>query len=138
MQPDSRFYLQPLKKLRPDSEVWFTKQPLGQNSIGNIGKNMAVRCSLSSDKKTNHSARKTAIAALLHDNIAPTSVIQLTGHKNIQSLNSYSTLSYNQQEDISRALSNHVAAFSGQPDLGNNMPTDKCEDYETIAISPGL
>ena len=63
-------------------------------------------------EKTNHSARKTAIQTLLHADVAPTAVMQLSGHKNIQSLNSYSHLSIDQQRKLSNVLassSNYVS-----------------------------
>ena len=127
MQPESRFYLQPMKN--PKSEQWFTRNPMGENSIGNIGRNMASRCNLSSHRKTNHSARKTLIETLLHSDVPPTSVMQLTGHKNVQSLNSYSSLSVDQQESMSRAISKHIAGSSDLEDNDNSI---------TMPLSPAL
>ena len=72
MEPDSSFYLQPIKCSITDT--WFTHQPLGKNSIGSLAENMARRCKLPSDKKTNHSARKTVIERLLHDDVLLTSI----------------------------------------------------------------
>jgi hypothetical protein len=40
-----------------------------------------------------------------HANVAPTDVAQLSGHKNFQSLNSYSKVSINQQKNMSHILS---------------------------------
>jgi len=104
--PSDRFYLQPLKA--PKNEIWFSKQPLGKNSLGNIASNMAAEAGFSGVKKTNHSARKTAIQTLLHQEVPPTSVMQLTGHKNVQSLNSYNSLSMDQQRNMSLTLSNQM------------------------------
>ena len=80
----ARFYLQPLKN--PKNDFWFANQPLGIHTIGNIAKNMAEQAGL-------HSTRKTAIQTLLHSQIPPTEVMQLTGHKNSQSLNAQSLIS---------------------------------------------
>jgi hypothetical protein len=109
-QPDSRFYLQPIKS--PKTSIWFSIQPLGKNTIGNIARNMAKQAKLPSTRVTNHSGRKTAIKTLLHSNVAPTDVIQITGHKNVQSLNAYSHLSMDQQHAISNMLSSHAAGPS--------------------------
>jgi hypothetical protein len=94
-QPLSRVYLKPI--VGPRTELWYSSQPMGKNVIGSIAKTMAQQCNLPAGRKTNHSGRKTAIQTLLHSNVAPTDVVQLTGHKNLLSLNSYSKLSTDQQ-----------------------------------------
>ena len=58
-------------------------------------------------RKTNHSARKTIITTLTNNNVPETEIIQLTGHRNLQSLNSSSL----QQKEMSHALS----AYSAPP-----------------------
>ena len=108
-QQDSRFYPQPVKAVNLSaSKILFTSQPMGENTIGNIGKKMSEQANLQCQRKTNHSPRKMAIETLLHSKIEPTSVIQLTGHTNIQSLNSYAVLSTNQQQHMSNILSCHI------------------------------
>ena len=47
----------------------------------------------SRSKVANHSARKTGLSNLLHNDISPLHVQQLSGHKNIESLNDYHTAS---------------------------------------------
>lgn len=49
--------------------------------------------------------KPSAVQALLNAEVPPTSVMQLTGHKNVQSLNSYSSLSLPQQQMMSNTLS---------------------------------
>jgi hypothetical protein len=136
----SRFYLQPLKK--PAGYVWYSCQPLGKNSIGNLAKRMSAEAGL--EKKTNHSGRKTAIQTLLHAEVPPTNVMQLTGHKNIQSLNSYSSVSLKQQEAMSKTLSSWVPILpkpkpntqettqhsEAEPSLNDEIDSDV--DYEEI------
>jgi hypothetical protein len=114
-QSDSRFYLQPI--LKPKSAIWFSKQPIGVNSIGTIANKMSKAAGLS--KKSNHSARKTAIQTLLHANVSPTDVVQITGHKNVQSLNSYSHLSNDQQKNISSILSKNTSNNDQQTSKSN-------------------
>lgn len=69
---------------------------------------MFASAGLKYDRKTNHSGRKTAIQNLLHAGIAPTDVQQLSGHRNVQSLNAYSTLSSDQQHKLSTILSSSI------------------------------
>ena len=69
-------------------------------------KDCAETANVGLDKRiTNHSARKTLVQTLQDRNVPPTQIIQVTGHKNLQSVNNYSTLREKQQEDISTILS---------------------------------
>ena len=87
LQICARFFRQPLNN--PKDDTWSVSQPLGRNTLGNLGKKMAVKADLRG-KKTSHSARKTSLQTLLHANVRPTKVMQLSRHKNIQPLNAYS------------------------------------------------
>ncbi|WAR09390.1 hypothetical protein MAR_019348 [Mya arenaria] len=60
------------------------KEPVGENTFRGIMKNMAEKDELPG-RKTNHSARKTTCTRLLLHGVAPTTIRQLTGHKNLQS-----------------------------------------------------
>ena len=56
---------------------------------------------------TNHSARKTQIQHLVDNEFAPSVVAQLSGHKNLKSLDSYMTASKKQQKAMSLTLSHN-------------------------------
>jgi hypothetical protein len=84
-------------------DVWFSTQLLGKNAISNLAKRMSEAAGF--EKKINHSRRKTTVQTLLRAEVPPTSIMQLTGHKNVQSLNSYSSLSILQQQQMSNTLS---------------------------------
>ena len=105
--PDCRFYLKPHDT--PTTNVWFTKQPIGKNGIGFIAKKMALDAQLPTVNRKNHSGRKMAIQTLLHAGIPPTDVIQFTGHKNVQSLSSYSHMSIDQQRNVSNLLTTKLS-----------------------------
>ena len=104
-RPEDPYYISTHSRGHPrPGEQWFRRQPIGVNKLGSIMKNMASAAKLSSEKKlTNHSARKHLVQKLNNQNIPLT---QITGHRNIQSVNSYSTLSENQQRHISGILNN--------------------------------
>ena len=55
--------------------------------------------------KTNHSGRKTLVQKLRDNNVPPNHMVQVTGHKNLQSVNYYSSLRERQMENISKILS---------------------------------
>ncbi len=68
---------------------------------------MAASAGLSGEKTTNHSARKTMVTCLTKNSVPETQIIQLTGHKNLQSLNSYKKASLQQQKEMSHVLSSY-------------------------------
>ena len=49
-------------------------------------------------KITYHSLRKTMCTTLLHKAVAPTMIMQLSGHKNMASVNNYAVASHQQQK----------------------------------------
>ena len=55
--------------------------------------------------KTNHSGRKTLVQKLQDNNVPPNQIVQVTGHKNLQSVNYYSLLRERQMENISKIMS---------------------------------
>ena len=129
-EPDSRFYLTPLQK--PKDSVWFAAAPMGKNSICNIAKKMALDAGLQEKNKTNHSARKTTVQTLLHANVPPTDVVQLTGHRNTQSLNSYSHMSAVQQKSVSHLLSKRMSQ-------GSEKITSQSEAHTSnVEIAPAI
>ena len=61
--------------------------PLGVNSLRSMVKNMLAASQVQSDKKlVNHSTRKHLVLKLVDSNIPPNEIVQITGHKNINSL----------------------------------------------------
>ena len=72
MKPDSPLYLAVVKS--PKTEVWYKRQSLGIHSLGQT------------TPHTNHSARRTMITALRHENVSPLDISQLSGHKNLKSI----------------------------------------------------
>ena len=79
---------------------WFKAQV---NKLSNIMKDMTQAAGISG--KTNHSGRKTLVQKLQDSGVPPNQIIQITGHKNLQSVNNYSSLREKQMESISRILS---------------------------------
>jgi len=82
------FYLSIKANRKLDDNVWFKVQPVGENKINNMMKSIVADTILeSSDKKfTNHSVRKTVVRKLKKANIKRSGIVNVTGHKNIQSL----------------------------------------------------
>ena len=71
-------------------------------------KTMAEKAGVDAKHLTNHRGRKRMIQKLNDEGVPPTHIMQISGHKNVQSLNNYSTLSERQQKNISNILSGHT------------------------------
>ena len=98
MADDSPFYLAVNTEVPKAGKKWFKAAPLGVNSLRSIVKNMLAASQVHSDKKlVNHSTRKHLVQKLVDNNIPPNEIVQITGHKNVNSLNNYSAISDRRQ-----------------------------------------
>ena len=77
----------------------------GHQFIEKVHEDYDRKCWYKWGKTTNHSARKTMITKLVENDTNPLHVAQLTGHKNIKSLDSHSIASKKQQRDMSHLIS---------------------------------
>uniref|UniRef100_A0A8W8NL87 ZMYM2-like/QRICH1 C-terminal domain-containing protein n=1 Tax=Magallana gigas TaxID=29159 RepID=A0A8W8NL87_MAGGI len=109
-EPNDPFYIAtrtiPLSDKKSDK--WFMKQKLGVNKIGKIMGKMIEKCpqiAESGKRLTNTSTRKYCVQKLRENNIAPTDIMQVTGHKNVNSINNYSEITVTKQKEMSKILS---------------------------------
>ena len=72
--------------------------------LNRIMKELADRSGIQG-RKTNHSAQKTMVQTLCTANISDSTIMQLSGHKNVSNLNHYNKSSLDQQQSISTLLS---------------------------------
>ncbi|XP_048253243.1 uncharacterized protein LOC125381091 [Haliotis rufescens] len=91
------------------SKKWFRGQPVGINKLGSFMKSMAKAAGLTdggpqAKRLTNHSARKYVVQKLCDAGVPSNQVMQISGHKNVQSLNDYSSLNSNQHRTISKII----------------------------------
>ena len=70
---DSLFYLASIVK--PSSNIWFKKQPLGRNSLGSFMKSMSDAAGLTG-RHTNLSVRRTMISTLRKENVEPLHLLE--------------------------------------------------------------
>ena len=74
-------------------------QPIGVNKLNSLMENCAQLPGIGCEKrKTNHNVRKTLAQKLQDNNIPPTEIVQITDHKNLQSVNNYSSLREQQHQ----------------------------------------
>ena len=72
---------------------------MGVNKSNNIMKDVTQAAGISNSGKTNHSGRKTLVQKLQDSGIPPNQITQImAGHKNVQSVNNYSSLREKQME----------------------------------------
>lgn len=110
--PDDPFYLATHTQqcAMTHKDQWFKRQPIGVNKLGSIMKRMTTSAGIVGEKKlTNHSARKHLVQKLSENNVPANQIMQITGHKNIQSINNYSSLNEIQHRNNSSILSNPTA-----------------------------
>ena len=81
----------PISKFNRSEKIWYLNQILGRNSSKT--NEVVTPSSASPLKVANHNARKTGLSNLLRSDINPLMVQQLSGHKNLESLISYYTVS---------------------------------------------
>ena len=106
-KPEAPFYLAVKQKRRADDQICYMRSPLGKNQLGKFLSDAVSAAGLQSGKRrlSNHSVRKTSIGRLLDANFPENYVMQLSGHKNIQSLSAYKSASLSHQRQMSDALS---------------------------------
>lgn len=116
--PDSPFYLSPKRgKL---GSLWFSNAPVGKNKLAAMMKEMAAKAGLNVEGQggriRNHTMRKSLVKTLKKNNIPDTDIALITGHKNIQSINDYNTLDYDELETVSHTLSGYKSKQNVQID----------------------
>ena len=75
---------------------------MGVNKLNSLLKTMAQKAELDTSNLSNHSARKRMIQKISEQNVPPTHIMQVSDHKNVQSINNYGSVQ--QQRDISQVL----------------------------------
>ena len=124
--PESPFFLAVRHGRKPDDPIWFLNSPMGKNKIGRFLSSATKNLPLSTGGKlTNHSVRKTCIKTLLDSGVSHNSVVQLSGHKNLKSLDSYAVASQQQQRQMSKILSGKE---NTQPKASKKSPKKQTSD----------
>ena len=81
---------------------------MGDHKIGQLMKDMAFKYGLTAPtgkKITNHSSRKTCVQKLKNAGVPRDKIIDVTGHQNVLSLNSYEGDDENQARELSNIIS---------------------------------
>lgn len=115
--PGFPFYVTICHNRKPNSEIWYKAQPLGDHTLETLMKKMAQTAQIPG-RKTNTSARKTTCTRLLHSGVAASTIKQLTGHKNIASVENYAVAS----KDMQHEMSNILCGINPNTNISNRTP----------------
>jgi hypothetical protein len=122
---------------------WFKKNALGVNKLNSLMKTMAEKAGLGPNI-SNHSGRKTMMQTLTNNDIPPTDIVQLSGHKNLQSVTNYSTVTQNQQKRMSRALANlatgeesSTSSIKSTPEIEQQQQQQQQQQQHAMALFSG-
>jgi len=95
-QPDSPLFLAINHKRMSGSQIWYCNSPLSKNAIAKFPVNAAKAAGLPGNI-SNRSVRKTCISRLMDADLPENYVAQLSGHKNLKSLDAYKSASQSHQ-----------------------------------------
>jgi integrase len=73
----------------PMYPVWYTRAPLGKNTLSNLMTNISKLAHLSMNY-TNHSIRATSITEMDEAGVASGHIMRISGHKSEASIKNYS------------------------------------------------
>ena len=100
------FYLQPLVRLQ--SDIWFSMTRMGENTIGDLMKEMknnSPLCLICPNKKLrNRSARETLVKKLQKNGVQSMKIISIAGHSTTKGLQSYDEGDETQQHILSNII----------------------------------
>ena len=106
---DSPFWL--AINYNPSNGKFLKSQKMGIKKINGFMKAMVEKISdANGEKYTNHSNRKTLITTLLGNNIERSDIGQLSGHRNVQSLDSYASTPHETQRRMSSIISKRMCS----------------------------
>ena len=124
---DAPFYLAVNNVKSGSGKPWFKKAPVGVNKLNTLMKIIAQKAGLGPNFK-NHSGRITMIQTLVNNDVPPTDIMPLSGHKNFQSITSYSTVSQKQQLNMSHTL---IGLSSGEI-AGSSIPEKRKHQFDEL------
>ena len=120
---EKSLWQRPLDKLNPlqkiGQQIWYYRAPLGEKKLGNMMAAMSIKYQLS-QRYTNHSVRVTSLQLMEDNNIEGRHIVRISGHKSIESINSYARrLSAARKRKISQIFSNHASTTQLTPTFRN-------------------
>ena len=128
LHPDlDALWQKPRHKIDLNNEVWYCRTPIGTNTLSQMMSRISDALNLSR-RYTNHSIRSSAITCLSNAGVATRHIMNLTGHKNPNSIKSYNRDSSEaQKRAYSKCLQNQL--YEDVPHTSND--NDESTEYQT-------
>ena len=125
LNPDNEALFQkPLSKYHKDGAVWYGKTPIGVNQLYEFMPRLSAEAGLSK-RYTNHCIRAMVATNLCDAGVSNIGIMSVTGHRNVQSLNTYIKPSDSERRAISSILTgaNRESTLSAiQPSHSRYLP----------------
>ena len=109
---------------------WFKKAPVGVK-LNTLMKTMAQTAGLGPNFKT-YSGGKARIQTSVNNDVPPTDIMQLSVHKNVQSITSYSTVSQKQQLNMFHTLTGLSSGEIAPQSRSSNIPEKRKQEFDEI------
>ena len=127
------------KPLPGNDETWFKRNPVGINKLQSMMKRMVQGSGITPTKKlSNHSARKYLVQKLNNNNVPANHMMQISGHKNISSINNYSHINENHLREISKILYSSHEITHANPDTSRYPNYTAYQNYTKSMTSQKL
>lgn len=91
-----------------EEEGWFTKKPIGKDTLSSFMTSLSKKCNLS-QIYTNHSIRATGATILSQSMFSASQIMAVTGHKSVQSLSIYQRVSDREKLIMGKAMTAGIA-----------------------------
>lgn len=132
LHPDQEaFFQRPRVSGFENESIWYSKLPVGVNTIGKFMSMISQNAGLSVIY-TNHCVRSTTVTTLRNEGISALDIMSVTGHKCEASINHYSSTS----DDKRRAMSLKLSEKSGYSIKKVNPEVKKNDSHKPISNPP--
>lgn len=134
-QKDSPFWL--AINYRATNGKVLKSQKMGEKKIDTLIKSMVTGLpEAKGHRLTNHSNRKTTIENLLKNKVERSDIAQLTGHRNLKSIDSYASAPLETQKEMSSITSKHCSSVESMSEsTGSSSSTMQVAATSTNTIS---
>jgi hypothetical protein len=121
---NNSLWQRPVDSFQSCDDVWYTKQPVGKNTLAKMLPNICKHAGLK-NMYNNHSLRATSITILDVNNFSSRDIMSVSGHRSESSLKSYTgKVGTKRKHDMSEALS--AALIETSETTESNVQVVKC------------
>ena len=108
--------------------MWYTKTPVGHNTLGRTVSRLCKTSGIPGFK-TNHSLRVTAATRLFHSGVDEQFIMSRTGHRSLEGVRAYKRVSDDQKEQVSTVLNDITNGSNPEkkPELSTHIEHSKSQ-----------